>query len=216
MRQVGRTTGIGAVGLALSLVLAVGSVGCDRGEPVGEAAGTDTGPTAVERRARAFLKAVQYRDVERAFDQHLEQTDQGVYCASDGFQKVLERTRDEKTEKDCEDARKMSPQARAALEDDAELLVQILRFACEQPEGTCRDYARQVFTSQLPRTDFWRGLENFEIREVHREGASATAYVDYWTGAKSEASLQRRALKLRRVDGDWVVATSFGEKGPEE
>jgi len=123
---------------------------------------------------------------------------------------VLERTKEQKTEQDCRDVRSFGPSRRAALEEDAELLVQILRFTCEMPEGTCVDYARKVFETQLPKSDFWAGVANFEISKVRAEGGEADVYVDYWRGERSSAEVERRTLEVKRHDGSWYVTDQFG------
>lgn len=162
------------------------------------------------RAASAFLEAVQYRDVEGAWERHVESTQRGVYCSSESFQKILERTREEKTETDCEDVRDFGPERRAALKQDAEFLVQILRFTCEMPEGTCVDYARKVFQSQFPKTDFWAGVANYSIAKVRTDEEEADIYVEYWRGNREEAELQRQTLEMVRHEGEWYVDNNFG------
>ena len=156
-------------------------------------------------RARAFLEALQYEDVERAYDHHVKSTEHGVYCRSESFQTVLERTRRRKTETDCEDARTLSPRRRASLEADAELLVQILRFTCEHPEGDCRDYAERVFKSQWPKSRLWRRLDGFELKRVEFHDDETAVYVDVIEQTGDEDSISHRSLTLEQYDGRWYV-----------
>jgi len=163
-----------------------------------------------ERAAREFLKAVQYRDVERAWRRHAASTRRGAYCRSEAFSKVLARTRRQKTETDCRDARSVTGRRRDQMAEDAALLVQILRFACEHPDGDCLDYQKEVFFSQFPETSFWLNLDGFEIGDVRSEGETAKVYVDYWSDERSEGATEHRMLEMRRVDGTWVITTVFG------
>lgn len=212
VRESCQKLGARTVGALVAFGLVV-TVSCDK-EPNGESAKVGQQlPSAVA--ARDFLEAVQYRDVDRAWLRHVESTRRGAYCKSEAFAKVLERTRQEKTKADCDSATRVSDRERAALEDDAELLLQILRFTCEHPEGDCLDYQRRVFTSQVPQTEFWSNLENFEIRRVHpgedETAERADVYVDYWTGKRDEASIEHRTITLRKIDDEWLVETTFGE-----
>ncbi len=201
---------IAALLLAVFVPLAGCVSTCGSPAPARRDAGEASPP---ERALRQFLEAVQYRDVERAWKRHAASTDQGAYCRSGAFEKVLQRTREEMTERDCRDAEKMDAERRARLEEDAALLVQILRFACESPEGRCVDYQRRVFVSQVPESDLWEDLEGFEIGEIRVDGERAKAYVDYWSGERSESTEQHRTLELERVDDRWVVTTIFGKDG---
>jgi len=172
----------------------------DRSEPSHPAA----------RAASTFMEAVQYRDVDGAWERHLESTEQGIYCSSESFRTILDRTRDEKTETDCEDVRNFGPERRAELKQDAEFLVQILRFVCEMPEGTCVDYARKVFESQVPRSEFWAGVANYEIAKVRADGEEADVYVEYWRGKRDGAEVDRETLEMVRHEDDWYVENTFG------
>lgn len=164
------------------------------------------------RALEAFLKATKYRDVEGAFEHHVESSRQGVYCQSKSFQRVLKRTRQRKTAADCRDVRALPHSKRSALKDDAELLVQILRFVCEHPDGGCVDYAREVFATHLPTTTFWKSLGDWEIRRVkhnkEENPGRATVYLDI--RPRDGGEVQHRSIQLRRVDGRWLVGDQFG------
>lgn len=192
--------------LGIALVAIAGLFGC---EP-GASEDGDTAPPPARQTARGFLKAVQYGDVERAWEMHVASTEQGAYCQSKAFADVLEKTRETMTEADCKGAKELDPTRRASLAADARLLVQILRFACEYPDGDCVDYQKQVFTSQMPESSLGTGLGNFEIGELRTDGDTATVYVDYWKGKRDETSVHRESLELRRMDGEWAVTTTFG------
>jgi hypothetical protein len=193
----------------LSLLLSgwmLAATGCDA--PESTSPPTFDHPAA--ERVRSFLQAIQYRDVERAYQLHVESTEQGIYCSSDSFKKVLERTRKRKTKTDCRDARKLSDRRRAALENDAELLVQILRFTCEQPDGDCRDYARRVFTSQWPESRLWQRLDDFELKRVDPRDGEAVVYVDVVRKHEGTRRVFHRSLTLKRYGGEWYVADQPG------
>lgn len=197
------------LGVACSLIFA----GCDgwkRSEETDEP--SEPSHPAVKV-VESYLEAVQYRDVERAWNHHVESTERGLYCSSDAFEKVLERTREEKTERDCRDVRKVGPERRASLEEDAVLLLQILRFTCEHPEGTCRDYAREVFTTQLPKSKIWEQTGEYRIRRVEADDEETNVYVDLWRGEAAEAEIHRQNVELIRHDDRWVVTT--GPSGEE-
>lgn len=192
------------------------TAGCDSTKPAGEKSSGQTSegeasPHPARRVARRFLEAVKYRDVDGAFRAHIESTSQGAYCRTDAFHRVMERTRREKTKFDCRDARKLDARERAALDDDAALLVQILRFTCENPEGDCLDYQERVFESHLPSTVFWSQLDGYEITQFRVDGSHADAYIDFWHGERRGGNLRHRTLELQKVQGGWVVATRFEE-----
>lgn len=123
---------------------------------------------------------------------------------------MLARTRRQKTETDCRDARKVTERRRDDMAEDAALLVQILRFACEHPNGDCLDYQQKVFFSQFPETSFWLTLDGFAIGDVRTTGKTAKIYVDYWSDERSEGATEHRTLEMRRFDETWVVTTVFG------
>jgi hypothetical protein len=192
--------------LALQMAGCPGDCGSSKSGP-----SSDVGQRSpVERAAREFLKAVQYRDVEGAWRLHAASTHRGSYCRSEAFAKVLSRTRNQKTETDCRDARNLTERQRDDMAEDAALLVQILRFACEHPDGDCLDYQKEVFFSQFPETSFWLTLDGFEIGEVRTTGETAKIYVDYWSDDRSEGTTEHRMLEMRRIDGTWVITTIFG------
>jgi len=194
--------------VTLAVAVMFVAIACESGSETSEGAGGQAPPPA-EQTARGFLKAVQYGDFERAWKLHVASTRQGAYCRSESFADVLARTREEMTEADCEGARGLDPTRRANLADDAQLLVQILRFACEHPDGECLDYQREVFTSQMPNSTLAGALDAFEVGEVRVDGATATVYVDYWSGERENADVHHQSLQLERVGGTWVVTTTF-------
>lgn len=207
------------IATAVGLAVVIFAAGCDEsgGTSESEPVETEESPSQPSARAAAkFLEAVQYRDVEGAWEHHLESTKGGVYCSSEAFQKVLARTKKEKTERDCRDVQKFGPRRRADLKEDEELLVQILRFTCEMPDGTCIDYARKVFETQMPKSEFWARVANFEIAKVRAEDAEADVYVDYWRGERQAAEVHRRTLEMVRHEGKWYVSNTFGAEPPGE
>jgi hypothetical protein len=168
--------------------------------------------------ARAYLDALKYRDADSLFEHHVAGTRAGSYCGSETFQRIWSHLSEARTERDCEEARVVTERRPRGLGEEARLAFQVLRFQCEHPEASCRDYAREVFDAQRVESLLWRApLVDYEIGRIisgESEASSevlqrAVAYVDLTLedDAGERGQTVHTRLSLRRVDSRWLVET---------
>lgn len=181
--------------------------------PAGEAASAPSTPTyrgrhASEQVLTSYLEAFLYRDATLAFEADVASSEQGRWCAMGSFRQLLTRLSAEQDAQKCAHAREVtsSEEAFAALDAEQALMVQTLRFVCEHPKGSCRDYARQVYGATLSENPYWRErLQGYEVARVvpSDEGSSATAHVelDY----AQPFGKHRETVELRRLPDGWRV-----------
>lgn len=163
-------------------------------------------------RARDFLEAVQYGDFESAAAMHIDGTERGFYCASQAFDASADEARRAATDEECERLEQLGSGDFERFEPEARLLVQMVRFYCEEPDGDCRDYGRRVLESHLRAVEHSEGptpwsFEEFELKKVVGDDDEAVAYLDLHGGADAQRPTHE-TLTLRRVDGQWVVDDS--------
>ncbi|MFW5968257.1 MAG: hypothetical protein ACOCV2_12100 [Persicimonas sp.] len=160
-------------------------------------------------RAVAFLEAVQYGDFERASAMHVDATERGFYCESRAFDELTERAREAATDEECERLADLSAADLERLETEAHLLVQMVRFFCEEPEGGCEAYGERVLESHME-TSEQRGettqfsFDDFDLQKVVGDQDKAVVYVDL-TGSGEEPGAAHETFEMRRHDGEWFV-----------
>lgn len=188
----------------LLIAAALGLGACERspGAPT-----TEPSREAIE----GFLMALQYGDAEGAFRWHVESTPASTWCASRSFRELLERVREGRGDAECERARAITEAQPEGVGDASMMLVQTMRFVCEQPEGRCADYSWRVFESGLTATPAWRvRLQGFAVPRIEGEGAeAAVAYVDLIF--PEPIGTRHEAVRLVRTPLGWRVATPLSE-----
>jgi hypothetical protein len=161
--------------------------------------------------AEAYLMAMQYSDEDAAFKVHIDSTDDGTWCGSEQFSKILSRMREGADEKECRRARILTDARPEELDDEAMMLLQTMRFVCENPEGTCKDYARVTFFSRCEQLEKTRGkLSNYIIQRESPDasGSEVTLYVDLDYG---KPPVKRAAIHMKKVGSSWYVEDEPGE-----
>lgn len=161
--------------------------------------------------AEAYLVAMQYGDEDAAFKVHVDATDAGTWCGSEQFEKILTRMRSGADEKECKRAQILTDARPEELDDEAMMLLQAMRFVCENPEGTCKDYARVTFFSSCAQLEATRGkLKNYIIQRESPDasGSEVTLYVDLDYGTPP---IKRAAIHLKKVGSGWYVTDDPGE-----
>lgn len=156
-----------------------------------------------------FLTALQYGDFDGVYFGHIESTPLGYWCASESFSQVLEATREARTDAECERARKITDAQGLEIDDQTALLVQTMRFVCEQPQGRCHDYARRVMKSTVESSPYWATrLQGWTVHKFLPKGDdAATAYIDLMYPAP--VGTQRETLELRKTPLGWRVSAGL-------
>jgi hypothetical protein len=194
--------------IVCTLFLLAGLVSCKDGP------GEDDRPAhPAQARAGEFLDALKYGDAKQAAALRLESTGQGFYCQSDKFTDVLEMARAKRSEAECARLSEAKDERLDELSAEARLLVQIVRFSCQHPDGDCADYGQRVLRSHLAAefeasTFRWRG-GGWTIRKVMGDDAEAVVYVDLRAADSQEAAFE--TLRMKRINDQWFVAESFAD-----
>ncbi len=185
--------------LACATLLAVATAGC-KADPAAHPA---------KQRLVAFLDALKYKDAEHAAALHVESTNQGLYCHSKAFAHALSKARAKATPAECARVDKLGAAKLDRLSSEARLLVQIVRFACEQPKAGCAAYGQRVLQSQLDHL-VHRGagsrwaITDYKIQKVLGGANQAVAYVDLvHTGDRART---HQTLTLKKVGTKWYVS----------
>ena len=147
----------------------------------------------------------------RAFTSHLDATPLGTWCGSRAFRELLQKLRAGKNEQECERARALTDARPEELDDDAMMMLQTMRFVCEQPQGRCHDYARKVFTSRMQGLEVERGaLKSWRVtKELPGEGAEQVVlYVDL---EYEKTGKKRAVMTMRQTPLGWRVSNEPGE-----
>lgn len=203
-----RATLVRSLVVAVCVMLSSISMGCERrgSVPTDPIEGSDA-----RRAAEDYLTALQYGDEDAAFKNHVETTPQGTWCGSEGFEKILERMRKGADEKECRRAEILTDARPEELDDKAMMLLQTMRFVCENPEGTCQDYAKKTFSSRLTQLESERGkLSNYIIQRESpdADGERVTLYVDLDYGSPP---IKRAAIHMKKIESRWFVEDDPGE-----
>ncbi len=191
-----------SINIVVTIVLLVATVacGCKR----------QSAPHPAQEPAEAFLDALKYGDFDTAADHHIDGTSEGFYCGSEKFERALQKAKEARSEAECERVEKLGEAQLGELEPEARFIVQLVRFACEQPEAGCADYGQRVVEShlnQLARSDGasrW-AVADFRIQRVLGGDEEAVVYVDLFSKADA-ARASHATIGMRKVGDKWVVA----------
>ncbi len=161
---------------------------------------------APEREARAaaerYLEAWRFRDADALFGAHAASSARGTYCSSSAFAALHDRIKRTTSAESCADARGRSPDADA--DPEVALLHQLVRFVCEEPSGSCRDYQRRVFDAWLTESMAWEGaLERAEVASVEATEDTARARVELTHSCC--AAPERMTLELELAPTGWRI-----------
>lgn len=176
-----------------ALIVGVVSTGC-RADPAKEA-------------TAAMLNALQYRDLSGVYTQHIESTGRATYCASMPFHRLMDRVKKSKPDaKACSQAKATS--GATSLDDELKLFFQVVRFICEHPEGTCRDYGRLLFEQQLKQSALWRRpLSSYRIVRTTHQKAHSVVYVDLVFDSPKQT--RHMSFHVKQVESRWVVTNEL-------
>lgn len=159
-------------------------------------------------RATSFLDAVKYGDLERASGLHVDATERGFYCESKAFGELTERAQEAATEEECERLASLGAADLERFDTEARLLVQMVRFFCESPDGDCDEYGARVLESHMETSEKHGGatlfsFDDFELKKVVGDDDRAVVYVDLRDSGDEEA---HETFEMRRHDDEWYVA----------
>lgn len=156
------------------------------------------------------LDAYVYGDISGATQTHIASTMQNTWCTSRSFMSLFDRLQRSKDDAACEQVAAVTSDAGAlaTLKDEELLMMQTMRFVCEQPEATCQTYSEHVYRSTLEQTPYWTGrLERYEIRTMtEQEGGEVKAYIDLYF--PEPVGVRREFVVMRRVgeaSDEWRV-----------
>ncbi len=167
--------------------------------------GCTPGPERDAREATTrYLEAWRFKDVQALYDAHAESSARGTYCTSSAFATLHDRVKRTSSPQACAEARAAGTDPKE-LDPETALLLQVVRFVCEEPEGTCRDYQRRVFDAALDASPAWSGaLERAEVDSVDATESTARARVVlHHTCCEAPT---RTTLTLERAPTGWRVA----------
>lgn len=166
---------------------------------------------AATPQVEAYVRALQYRDAQTLYTMHLESTASGTYCSSPVFARMLQRVKQRKLDAQaCSRAALLTRLDDQELDAEAALLGQLVRFGCEHPQGTCTDYAKQVFEAGLRGAPLWgKPLQGFRVQRVLGSGDEAIAYIDL--SYPAPLGTVHKAVALTHTTSGWHVATPIEE-----
>lgn len=125
-----------------------------------------------------FAGAVVAGDVEQIFATHIDSTPQGEFCRKE-FRDILEKART-LDEAGCATTTALHAEVAGLNDlapDEVQLALQTGRWVCENPRGTCVDYARTVFEQTLQRSMFAEPMTVVSIDEVVGDASNAVAQI---------------------------------------
>ncbi len=155
--------------------------------------------------AHSFVEALRYGDRVGLYAAHVESTDQSEWCRHE-FKNLLAKARSEVEPEDCGELRAMSNADLVELPDELRLAVQVSRWTCENPAGSCRDYSRSVFEHALDGHPLVVNKPGgATIRRIVGDESHAAAYVDITT----DSGVQHVTLQMKHVGSGWRVAGGF-------
>ncbi len=171
----------------------------------------ETTTREVRAATATFLDALKYGDAQALVDAHIEGSPRSQWCTSESFRAVLESVRARKpSAQECTQVRR-AMRAGEEVTDEERLMLQTVRFICEEPNGRCHDYARRVFTSQLEDAPLWRARPtSYTIREVTLRGdGRAAVYVDLASAAPDAP--RHITLHLQHTPLGWRVSDDLAQ-----
>lgn len=150
----------------------------------------------------AFLDALEFGDVDRLFELHVDGTNFSPWCESE-FRALIEKAQKQRDPEECGRLREISRSDLEAMSDELRLAVQVAAFACESPRGTCIQYGEKVFRQAVAE----RGVlaerpKSYEIRRLFGDDAKAAAYVEL---TFADGRSEQRVIELRLVGNRWRV-----------
>lgn len=185
----------GALKWVMVSILAIGGLGAGcRADPATKATST-------------MLNALQYRDVTGVYAQHLESTGRSTYCASMPFHRLMDRVKKSKPDaKACTQAKSVTDAK--SLDDELKLFFQVVRFLCQHPKGTCRDYGRLLFEQQLKQSELWRRpLSSYRIVRTVPQKEHTVVYVDLVFDAPKQT--RHMSFHVKQVETRWVITNEL-------
>ena len=184
-----------------------------------------------QQTASRFAQALKYADDQALFSLHVESSPQGTYCVSPQWARLRDGALKRADPTTCAQARALTralaqqpdeptdeptgeptddPQDDSSEDAQLALMSQLMRFVCEQPQGSCRDYAQAVFLSELRRAPLYpHRPKAITLQQLLERGDEAVVYLDL--DYAPPLGLQPRLLRLRRTPQGWLVTSSLSE-----
>lgn len=158
----------------------------------------------------AALQAVQYGDASGFTRLHVESTDGSVYCTEKPMQRLWERAGDVAEADRCANLEAVTGDELEEAPDQLRFLLQVVRFRCESPVATCRDYGARALQDGLTASTLWSARPTgWTLRKFIGDDDNAVAYVDIETAGQT----LHRAVRMTRQDGEWRVRSGLLEGG---
>lgn len=146
-----------------------------------------------------FADGVVAGDVEQVFATHIDSTLQGDLCRKE-LRDILDKARTLDAE-GCATTVALYNQVASRAPDELEFALQTGRWVCENPQGTCVDYARDVFVQAFAVSKFAPPVELVSIVEVTGDATDAAAIVEL----RSASGDANATLALRLVGEGWRI-----------
>ena len=146
-----------------------------------------------------FAAAVVAGDVEQIFATHVDSTPQGAFCRKE-FRDILEKART-LDEAGCATTIALHEEVSGLNDlapDEVQLALQTGRWVCENPRGTCVDYARTVFEQSLQHSEFADPVTVVSVEEVVGDASNAVAQLTLDTS-------KPHTLYLQNVGEGWRI-----------
>jgi hypothetical protein len=154
------------------------------------------------------LEALRYGDLDRFVELHVEASEASVYCAEPAMKRLWEKAGTVAESGRCGGLDGVDGESLDETPDELRFLLQVVRFRCENPNGTCAAYGATALRDGASRSPLVTGtISGWEVRKHLGDDAQAVAYVDITV----DGDVMHRAVKLRRVGESWRIASGLLE-----
>jgi hypothetical protein len=150
-----------------------------------------------------FVEAMQYGDVDGMLALHVDGTSSSDWCREE-FRTALAKARDSVDREECRRIRSLGADDLEAMDDELRLAVQVAGWVCENPEGTCEQYAETVFRQTIEGHPLVLAPpKKISVRRVFGDEARAAAYIDL---TDASGTTRHRTLELQKYGDQWRIA----------
>jgi len=150
----------------------------------------------------SFLDALEFGDVDRLFELHVDSTTFSTWCTAE-FRAIIEKAQKRRDDEECARLGEIGASDLDAMADELRLAVQVAAFACQQPRGTCTEYGERVFRQAVAERGITaRRPASHKVRRLFGDESKAAAYVEL---TFADGATEQRILEMRRLGNRWRV-----------